>query len=35
MSRLRIFDDHNGAQPLAEHQDPAAIAARFLSKPPP
>ena len=27
MSRLRIFDDQNGALPLAEHEDPAAIAA--------
>ena len=26
MSRLRIFDDQNGAQPLAEHSDPGAIA---------
>ena len=26
MSRLRIFDDQNGAQPLAEHEDPRAIA---------
>ena len=26
MSRLRIFDDQNGTQPLAEHSDPGAIA---------
>jgi 1,2-dihydroxy-3-keto-5-methylthiopentene dioxygenase len=26
MSRLRIFDDQNGAQALAEHEDPRAIA---------